>query len=190
MNEFRYMPALDGLRALAVLAVLVFHAQLSFAPGGFLGVSVFFTLSGYLITSMLITEHTATGTISLRSFYGKRLRRLIPGSYACIALVIALGVLWTTYQREHLAGDVAAALANVSNWRFAFASRSYSDLFLGSPSPLAHFWSLAIEEQCYVLIPVIALISLRHGRRTLMIVTCGLTAASVAAMLADRKSVV
>ncbi len=184
MSEFRYIPALDGLRALAVLAVLAFHAQLSFAQGGFLGVSVFFTLSGYLITSLLINEHASTGTISLRSFYGKRLRRLIPGSYACVALVIALGVLWSTYQREHLAGDVTAALANVSNWRFALASRSYSDLFLASPSPLAHFWSLAIEEQCYVVIPVVVVVSLRRGRRTLLIVTIGLLAASFAAMLA------
>lgn len=183
MSEFRYMPALDGLRAMAVVAVLFFHAQSSFAPGGFLGVSVFFTLSGYLITSLLLSEHANTRSISLRAFYARRLRRLAPGSYACIAVVIALGATWTAYQREHLAGDVVAALANVSNWRFAFASRSYSELFLASPSPLAHYWSLAIEEQCYLVLPVVVLLALRRGQRTLFVVTAVLLSASLIATL-------
>ena len=177
------MPALDGLRAMAVFAVLFFHAQSSFAPGGFLGVSVFFTLSGYLITSLLLNEHARTNSISLRAFYARRLRRLMPASFACIAIVIALGGIWTAYQRKHLPGDVVAALANVSNWRFAFASRSYSDLFLASPSPLAHYWSLAIEEQCYVILPIVVLLALRRGRRTLLAVTTALLLASLAATL-------
>ncbi|CAB4863000.1 unannotated protein [freshwater metagenome] len=179
----KYIPALDGLRALAVAAVLCFHAQASFASGGFLGVSVFFTLSGYLITSLLLREHSATGTISLQAFYGRRLRRLLPAAYACIVLVLALGYFWTAYQREHLPGDVVAALTNMSNWRFAFTSSSYSDLFRAAPSPFAHFWSLAIEEQCYVMVPIIVLLALRRGRRTLLVTTIVLLTASLTATL-------
>ena len=176
-----YVPALDGLRGLAVAAVLLFHAQAGLAPAGFLGVSVFFTLSGYLITSLLLAEHEASGTISLRAFYSRRLRRLLPAAYACIAAVLAMGVLWTPFQRLHLRGDTLAALANVSNWRSAFSSTSYRNLFLGSPSPLAHFWSLAIEEQCYIVVPVVAFFALRRGRRQLFIATLFLLACTVAA---------
>lgn len=181
--RLRYVPALDGLRALAVSAVLFFHAQAGFAGGGFLGVSVFFTISGYLITSLLLAEHVATGTVSLRQFYGRRLRRLIPGAYACVAFVLALSAMWTPYQRAHLRGDEVAALSNVANWRFAFASTTYSDLFISSPSPLAHYWSLAIEEQCYVVIPIVAWVALRHGRRTLFAATCALLAVSFVATM-------
>jgi len=174
--------ALDGLRAFAVAAVLVFHADLGIVDGGFLGVSVFFTLSGFLITSLLLREHERHGRIALGAFYTRRARRLLPAAYLCVALVLAIGVLWSATQRRDLPGDAVAAVANVANWRFAFAEQSYQDLFLGAPSPLAHFWSLAIEEQCYLVIPVIAWWALRAGgRRRLLVVLVALAAGSVLA---------
>lgn len=182
-----YIPALDGLRALSVIAVLLFHAQAGFAPGGFLGVSVFFTISGYLITSLLLTEFDSTHTIALGQFYGRRLRRLTPASYSCVALVLSLGLIWTSYQREHLRGDVLAALTNMSNWRFAFASTSYRDIFLGSPSPLAHYWSLAIEEQCYLVLPIIVWVALRRSRRALLVTTCTLLMCSIFATMVTKS---
>lgn len=173
--------AIDGLRAVAVVAVLLFHADLGVAPGGFLGVSVFFTLSGYLITTLLLREHATNGTISIRRFYVRRWRRLIPSAWICIAAVLAAWVVWSASQLRALPGDALAALGNVANWRFAFAKTSYQELFIGQPSPLAHFWSLAIEEQFYVVMPVVALLCLRRSRRTLSLVAAAMLVASVAA---------
>ena len=176
--------ALDGLRALAVIAVLLFHADLGAVSGGFLGVSVFFTLSGFLITSLLVEELRRSGTVALRAFYGRRARRLVPAAYLCIGVVVALGVCWGATQRRDLPGDAVAAVANVANWRFAFAARTYQDLFIGSPSPLAHFWSLAIEEQCYLVLPLVAWWALRTGgRRRLGALLVLLTGGSLVATL-------
>jgi peptidoglycan/LPS O-acetylase OafA/YrhL len=174
-----HVPALDGVRAIAVAAVLVFHADLhGVLPGGFLGVSVFFTLSGFLITSLLVREHSESGRIDLGAFYTRRVKRLV-------AVVLSMGVLWGATQRGALPGDAVAAVANVANWRFAFATRSYQDLFLGLPSPLAHFWSLAIEEQCYLVLPLVVWWSLRtgRGRGRLTLVLGALVAGSVVATL-------
>ncbi|MEN9643797.1 MAG: hypothetical protein RL238_466 [Actinomycetota bacterium] len=183
-RTFGYVGALDGLRAFAVAVVLVFHAELGGAEGGFLGVSVFFTLSGFLITSLLVAEHERTGTVDLGAFYARRGRRLLPAAYACIAGALLLGPWWVATQRQDLPGDVIASVANVANWRFAFAERSYQDLFLGAPSPLAHFWSLAIEEQCYLLLPLVAAWALRRGGvRRLAAVLALLTTASVVSTL-------
>ena len=183
MPTVKYVAGLDGLRAVAVIAVLLFHAEFSFAPGGFLGVSLFFTLSGFLITSLLIEEHETTGTLSFRRFYGRRVRRLLPAAYACLLLVAALSPLWAASQLRALPGDLLASVANVANWRFAFSTTSYQDLFLGEPSPVAHFWSLAIEEQIYLVLPVIVFVALRRGRGTLAVTTGALLAASIAATL-------
>lgn len=184
-----HIDAIDGLRAVAVVAVMFFHADIGIASGGFLGVSLFFTLSGYLITTLLLREHASTGTISIRQFYARRWRRLIPSAWLCIAGVLALWLAWSASQLDALPGDALAALGNVANWRFAFAEQSYQDLFIGRPSPLAHFWSLAIEEQFYVVMPLIALVCLRRSRRTLAFVAALMLAASVAANLltADRN---
>jgi peptidoglycan/LPS O-acetylase OafA/YrhL len=179
-----YFAALDGLRALAVLAVLVFHADLGVATGGFLGVSVFFTLSGFLITNLLMLEFVRTRRIDLRRFYERRVRRLLPGAHVCITAVLAMSALWAASQRRDLPGDAIAAVANVANWRFAFASHTYQDLFVGLPSPLAHFWSLAIEEQCYLLLPVVAAWALRRGGfRPLGVALSGMLALSIVATL-------
>ena len=164
-----YVPGLDGLRAVAVIAVLAFHAQFAAASGGFLGVSLFFTLSGFLITTLLIDEHASTGTLSLRRFYSRRVRRLLPAAYVCLALVVLASGWWTASQQRRLPGDLVASVANVANWRFAFAPTSYQELFLGEPSPVAHFWSLAIEEQIYLILPLVVYLALRRGPRALAV---------------------
>lgn len=158
-----YVPALDGVRAFAVLAVVLFHAGFGWASGGFVGVSVFFTLSGFLITSLLLAEHARDRRVSLRRFYGRRVRRLLPASYLGIALVVASIPWWSQVQRRRLPGDVLAAVGNFYNWRAAWSSISYRELFDSAPSPLAHFWSLAIEEQCYLVLPIITVLVLRAG---------------------------
>ncbi len=187
----KYVKGLDGLRAVAVIVVVLFHAEVPYVGGGFLGVSLFFTLSGFLITTLLLSEHAETDDISLRRFYGRRARRLLPAAYACLLLVTAWSVWWTVAQQRGLRGDVIAGVANVANWRFAFASSSYQDLFLAAPSPVAHFWSLAIEEQIYLILPIVVLLALRRGRVALATTTGVLLAASVLSTLltADRDLV-
>lgn len=185
--HLRYEPALDGLRGLAVLGVLFFHGQFAWARGGFLGVSTFFTLSGFLITTLLVTEHHARGAISLRNFWTRRFRRLMPASVAALAGISVLFGLFVAdaAQLNELRGDVLSALFYVANWHFIVADQSYADLFT-APSPVQHFWSLAIEEQFYVVYPLLVFGVLRAAkgaRRVLFAVLLGLTAASVAWML-------
>lgn len=163
-GRFGYQPALDGLRGVAVAAVLCFHADFAWARGGFLGVSTFFTLSGFLITTLLVQEYRSTGTIARWAFWSRRLRRLMPAALLTLGLV----VVYATFaappeQLRDLRGDVGSALAYVANWRFVFADRSYADLF-ALPSAVQHFWSLAIEEQFYLFYPIIVFIALRPGR--------------------------
>ena len=157
-SDRRYHPGLDGIRALAVGLVLVFHSGLGWVDGGFLGVSVFFTLSGFLITSLLLAEigdERHAGRVALGRFWGRRLRRLAPASLACLAAITLLGPsLGDATTRAELPGDVLAALGYVANWRFVFAEQSYAELF-SNPSPVLHFWSLAIEEQYYMLFPLL-----------------------------------
>ncbi|MBN2621948.1 MAG: acyltransferase family protein [Acidimicrobiales bacterium] len=149
-----YVPALDGLRGLAVAAVLLFHGGFAWARGGYLGVSTFFTLSGFLITALLIGEHRATGHVVLRRFWARRMRRLLPASALTLAAV-SLSALFTDQLWERtLRGDVIAALLQAANWRFLFDDRPYGELFT-SGSPVLHFWSLAIEEQFYWVFPLV-----------------------------------
>jgi len=171
-----YQPALDGLRAVAVSAVLLFHLGVSWMPGGYLGVSVFFTLSGFLITTLLIRERVSTGSIDTRAFYTRRLRRLMPASLACIAgvcVVIGIGLIADT---ASLRREVLGALFQVENWVSLLGGQSYAELFQ-SPSPVAHFWSLAIEEQFYWLWPPVVtglLIWSTRGARPLQRMTYAL----------------
>src|SRR3954468_11579202 len=177
-----HFPGLEGLRGLAVVAVVAYHARYPWAKGGFLGVSTFFTLSGFLITSLLLNERGATGTIDLRSFWRRRFRRLMPAALAALALVVAFGVTAAdAVQRRNLAGDVLASLGYVANWRFLLSQQAYADIF-GEASPVAHFWSLAIEEQFYLVMPLLAwvlLARLRVGRGVFAAVMAALAAASV-----------
>ncbi len=147
-----YQPALDGLRAVAVATVLLFHLGVPWMPGGYLGVSVFFTLSGFLITTILIRERVVNGGIDTRAFYTRRLRRLMPASLLVIVGVctlVAFGVIADTQSQR---GEILGALFQVQNWVSLFGGKSYAQLFQ-SPSPVAHFWSLAIEEQFYWIWP-------------------------------------
>src|SRR5580693_7572859 len=121
----RYMPGLDGLRALAVAAVIAYHLGLAWAPGGLLGVGVFFTLSGYLITDLLLSSWESTGSLQLRTFWARRARRLLPALFVMLTVVSIWTALADPSQLGALRGDVAAALAYVSNWWLAFQHVSY-----------------------------------------------------------------
>ncbi|MDQ1650669.1 MAG: hypothetical protein QOG60_2726, partial [Frankiaceae bacterium] len=176
------VPALDGLRAVAVVAVVAFHFGVGFVRGGLLGVDIFFVLSGFLITSLLLDEHVRRGTVRLREFWGRRARRLLP---ALLLLVVAVVVSsrWLTDQTDagSLRDDAIATLAYVANWHFAASGQDYFGA-LAADSPLLHTWSLGIEEQFYVVWPlvVVLLLRLRRGERWLRYVAVAGAAASTA----------
>jgi peptidoglycan/LPS O-acetylase OafA/YrhL/lysophospholipase L1-like esterase len=184
LPEFPYRPSLDGIRALAVVAVLLYHANVFLLPGGFLGVDLFFVLSGYLITSLLIIEQEDKGRIDLRAFWLRRLRRLIPALFVLIGFVALYAWLWADpSQLERLRGDALAALFYVANWRFIFSGQSYFDQF-SAPSPLRHTWSLAIEEQWYLFWPIVVSLSLKLTKgRTKAMAYWVVAAASLSALL-------
>lgn len=148
------IPALDGLRGLAVAGVLAYHAGWSGARGGYLGVSLFFTLSGYLICTLLTQERERSGTIDLGRFWSRRARRLLPAALVALVLAVLVSTAPGIGQASELRGDVLAALGYVANWRFVLDGSSYAELGQG-PSPVQHFWSLAIEEQFYLLFPFV-----------------------------------
>jgi len=183
-----YVPALDGVRALAVAAVLVYHGGFSWAPGGFLGVDVFFVLSGFLITGLLVGEVDRTGTLRLGNFWARRARRLLP---ALIAMLLAVGLyaLWLAPPGSlgQLRRDALSTLFYVANWNQVFSGQGYfAGLQSASPSPLLHTWSLAIEEQFYLLWPliVLGLVRLRRSRTWLLGLSLTGAVASAVAMAA------
>ncbi len=188
-TKLAHLPALDGLRGLAVVGVLAFHGEFAAFKGGFLGVSIFFTLSGFLITSLLLREHAATGTISLRAFWSRRFRRLMPAALAGLAVACAYGVWFASpEQLARLRTDILAALGYMANWRFVLEHKRYADLF-AAPSPVQHFWSLAIEEQFYIVYPLIVVVVLhRGGRRALAVVLSVMAAVSVGLSFALASS--
>ena len=159
----RYMPGLDGLRALAVLAVIAYHLQPGWAQGGLLGVGVFFTLSGYLITDLLLGQRDAVGHLRLGNFWLRRARRLLPALFLMLAVVVAWVTLLDRSQLPALRGDVLAAALYVSNWWNIFRHASYFSNF-GPPPPLDHLWSLAVEEQFYLVWPFLLWLGLRYVR--------------------------
>jgi peptidoglycan/LPS O-acetylase OafA/YrhL len=158
------MPGIDGLRAVAVAAVFLYHANISWMPGGFLGVDVFFVISGYLITSLLIAEFEDRGRIALGRFWAGRARRLLPALFALLAVCLAIGATVQRGKLVGLRGDALASIFYVANWRFIFDHESYFAQF-GRPSLLRHLWSLAVEEQFYLLWPPLFLIGMRLLRR-------------------------
>lgn len=177
-----HLPALDGLRGVAVGAVLCFHGDLGELGGGFLGVSTFFTLSGFLITSLLLVEHRDHGSVDLGAFWTRRARRLLPGAIAGLALAVAISaVLANPVALRELPGEVTAALGYSANWWFLHADVSYGERFF-APSAVGHYWSLAIEEQFYVVLPVVVLLvgwRRRSSRAVLGVVCAAGIAASV-----------
>lgn len=161
-SHSRYIPALDGLRAFAVLSVIAYHMGFSWAQGGLLGVTVFFVLSGYLITGLLITEYRTEHSINLPNFWLRRVRRLVP---AIIFVILGVALLCTLFNHALLTkmrDDIIPSLFFYSNWWQIFHNVSYFQA-IGSPSPLQHFWSLAIEEQFYLIWPVLLLTLFKHG---------------------------
>ena len=154
------LPGLDGLRALAVIAVIAFHEQLSAFPGGFLGVDVFFVLSGYLITDLLVAQWNRHGHLSLRGFWARRARRLLPALGVLLVAVTAATAVIEPAQMTALRDALLAAVTYSSNWWQALAHHSYFAQF-GPPPPLQHLWSLAIEEQFYLLWPLLLIGILR-----------------------------
>ena len=177
-HGFAFQPGLEGMRGLAVLAVLVFHGGFSWASGGFLGVSTFFTLSGFLITTLLLSERARRGSIGLKRFWARRFRRLMPASLVClVGVLVFAATVATPAQLVNLRGDMLAALFYVANWRFIADGASYAELFV-APSPVLHFWSLAIEEQFYLLFPLVVagLMAVARGSRRVLAVVLGLAA--------------
>jgi peptidoglycan/LPS O-acetylase OafA/YrhL len=163
--ELSYHAGLDGLRALAVIAVVLYHGGVSWDGGGFLGVEMFFVLSGFLITTLLVSEWLQSGTIALRAFWARRARRLLP---ALFCLVAAIGVYYaiagTSSAIPGLKGDGIATLLYFGNWHQIASGSSYFAA-TGPVSPLTHTWSLAIEEQFYILWPVLLMGILWLARR-------------------------
>ena len=174
--------ALDGLRGVAVAAVVVNHLRPNALPGGWLGVDVFFVLSGYLITSLLLGEAASSGRIDLRRFYSRRARRLLPALFLLlVVLAIVDRVAPGAAGFGDLRGDGFAALAYVANWHLVFSGASYFGAF--APSALRHLWSLSVEEQFYLLWPLVFIVVFRRfGTRAVGVVALVLALASALAM--------
>ncbi|MDD4170535.1 MAG: acyltransferase, partial [Desulfotomaculaceae bacterium] len=157
----RYMPGLDGLRALAVFAVIAYHLNLPWAPGGLLGVCIFFVLSGYLITDILLAQWNLSASMNLKDFWLGRARRLLPALLTMLSLVMLWIYLYDPNRLSSLWNEALAAVFYSSNWWLIFHKVSYFDSF-GPPSPLVHLWSLAVEEQFYLLWPLLLGLGLRY----------------------------
>jgi len=182
-RRIAYQPALDGLRALAILSVMLYHAQVSWPRGGYLGVDLFFVLSGYLITTLLLEEWGGRGAIDLKRFWSRRARRLLPALFLMLAGVAAYAALLAPPSGlARLRGDALATLLYVANWRFAFTHLSYFEQF-GDSSPLTHMWSLGIEEQYYLLWPLALLAGLRLAKGRLRPLLAGTLLAALASAL-------
>jgi peptidoglycan/LPS O-acetylase OafA/YrhL len=153
-KRFPYLPGIDAMRALAVLAVFGYHAGLSWTPGGFLGVDVFFVISGYLITSLLLREFERGGHVALGRFWLRRARRLLPAVAVLIAVSMVLGAIFEPARIDALRGDAISALFYFANWHFVFGHESYFEQF-GRPSLFTHLWSLSVEEQFYLFWPLV-----------------------------------
>jgi peptidoglycan/LPS O-acetylase OafA/YrhL len=186
-SRLPYLPGIDGLRAIAVLAVLFYHAEVPWMPGGFLGVEVFFVISGYLITGLLLAEWRKNAKINLGQFWFRRARRLLPAVFLLLLAVLLYAVLFLPNEVASLRFDVLAATAYVSNWYQVFSHKSYFEA-IGRPPLLRHLWSLAVEEQFYLVWPLLLAAALRwlHPRKQIVFpfLVLGLAVASTALMMA------
>ena len=179
-NRFPYLPGIDALRAVAVLAVFLYHADVAWLPGGFLGVDVFFVISGYLITSLLLREFRGGGHVRLTRFWLRRARRLLPAVGVLIAVSIVALAIVEPSQIDQARGDALASLFYFANWHFIFADTSYFEQF-GRPSLFTHLWSLSVEEQFYLFWPLIFAAGMKlFGRGRLLIGVLAGAAGSVA----------
>ena len=157
---------IQGLRALAAILVTVFHARL--LPGGFIGVDIFYVISGYLITGLILREIEKTGTLDLRSFYQRRIKRLLPTSvFVLFVTAIFAWILFPPITRDALGRDLFAAATYISNYLFAWWQNDYQNLN-ATPSPFIHYWSLAVEEQFYLIWPIFILFLARYGKKVIL----------------------
>lgn len=180
VKKKRHMNGLDGLRAIAVLGVIAYHLNLDFIPGGLLGVGIFFVLSGYLITDILLSQWREHGRIALGDFWLRRFRRLLPGMLTMTAVVM-LWLLCTDSSRlASLKGDILSGVTYISNWWYIFHHVSYFESF-GPPSPFGHFWSLAVEEQFYLLWPLLLIAAIVLFKRKGWLVVSIVVAAELSA---------
>lgn len=178
----RYMVGLDSLRGLAILGVILYHINFNWMPGGFLGVTVFFVLSGYLITDILVMEWKKNKRIDFKNFWLRRARRLLPGMLVMLVITLAWITIFHSSLLEEMRGDSLAALFYVSNWWYIYHKLSYFDNF-SQLSPLNHFWSLAVEEQFYVIWPFIISLGLYYIKKTsrmIVLICLGAVASAVA----------
>jgi peptidoglycan/LPS O-acetylase OafA/YrhL len=177
-----YRPGLDGLRALAVIAVFLYHSRIDWMPGGFLGVDLFFVLSGYLITSLLLVEWEARNRIDLRRFWLRRARRLFPALVVVVLAALILGAIFARGDLARTRGDAISSLFYYTNWHLVLANHSYF-VRMGSPSLLQHLWSLAVEEQFYLIWPLLLVPGLvLVGRKRLPLLIVAGIAGSAALM--------
>jgi peptidoglycan/LPS O-acetylase OafA/YrhL len=183
-TQLTYMPALDGIRAVSILGIMANHGGFAWADGGVISVNVFFVLSGFLITMLLMKEWVRSGTIRLRAFWARRARRLLPALFVLLG-AIGLYLLWFAPDGTELAvrGDGLATLFYVANWHEILTDQSYFNQ-ISAASPLLHTWTLAIEEQFYVVWPivVIAILKLTRSTRFLFVVAVLGVLASAAEM--------
>jgi len=157
---------IQGLRALAALLVTIFHARL--VPGGFIGVDIFYVISGYLITGLILREIENTGTLNLQSFYQRRIKRLLPTSVFVLFVTAIVGMfVLPAITRDALGRDLFAAATYISNYLFAWWQNDYQNLN-ATPSPFIHYWSLALEEQFYLVWPIFILFLSRYGKRAVL----------------------
>lgn len=176
------MVGLDSLRGLAILGVILYHINFNWMPGGFLGVTVFFVLSGYLITDILAMEWKRNKRIDLKKFWLSRARRLLPAMFVMLVITLAWITIFHSSLLEKMRGDSLAALFYVSNWWYIYHKLSYFDNF-NQLSPLNHFWSLAVEEQFYVVWPFIISLGLYHIKkqsRMILLICLGAVASALA----------
>ncbi|HEY0318718.1 MAG TPA: acyltransferase family protein [Solirubrobacterales bacterium] len=167
-SRFPYLPGIDALRALAVLAVFFYHSGVGWMPGGFLGVDLFFVISGYLITSLLLREFRSGGAVHLGRFWLRRAKRLLPAVGVMIALTMVVAAIVEPDRIDALRGDALASLAYFANWHFIFSDQSYFEQFQ-RPSLFTHLWSLSVEEQFYLFWPLVFAAGMKlFGRRRLL----------------------
>ena len=167
-SNMSYLPGLDGLRAVAVIAVLLYHAGMDWLPGGFLGVEVFFVISGYLITALLLGEWRSRGRIDLKAFWMRRARRLLPALYVLLIATLAFAVLFLPEEVARLRSEAFAAFGYVTNWYLIFNHESYFEA-AGRPSMFLHLWSLAVEEQFYLIWPALLIAGMTFFRRRVVL---------------------
>ena len=179
----RYIPAIDGLRAVAVIAVMLYHLGVSWIPGGFLGVDLFFVISGYVITRLLLDSIQRSGGLDLRAFYKSRLRRLLPPLvFMIVTTTLFIGV-WAPDTIKRLLTDTPFALTGMMNWWLVFEQQDYFES-IGRPPLLQHTWSLAVEAQFYLVWPLILLLVLRQlGRKVIPVAALTIAIGSGIALL-------